>query len=246
MVTLKRPDGNLPEDFHLSRRGVATAIFAGYAVAAFSAEAEPIHHRRGRAGHRDRPAGDRRRQSYPRLRRPAQGGRPLPGGDRGQRGVRPARLHPRHLPALREARLRGDRARLLRPRRRSGAAVDGAVRPDPEDRRHGHRPAGDERCRRDAEVPGGAALRRRRRHIAITGFCWGGKVVWNACETFPDLKAGVAWYGQLAPVGTAPADPAHPRLWPIEHAADLQVSGARPLRRQGPAQPGRARDARRR
>ena len=31
MITLKRPDGNLPEDFHLSRRGVAGAIFAGYA-----------------------------------------------------------------------------------------------------------------------------------------------------------------------------------------------------------------------
>ncbi len=43
MITLKRPDGNLPEDFHLSRRGVAAAIFAGYAVAALSADAEPIH-----------------------------------------------------------------------------------------------------------------------------------------------------------------------------------------------------------
>src|SRR5215469_10493265 len=43
MITLKRPDGNLPDDFHLSRRGVAGAIFAGYAVAAFSADADPIH-----------------------------------------------------------------------------------------------------------------------------------------------------------------------------------------------------------
>ena len=92
-----------------------------------------------------------------------------------------------------------------------------------EDRRHGQRPAGDGRRRRDAEVPGGAALRRARASIAITGFCWGGKVVWHACETFPRLKAGVAWYGQMAPGGTAPADPAHPRLWPVEHAADLHV-----------------------
>ncbi len=48
-----------------------------------------------------------------------------------------------------------------------------------------------------------------RHKLAITGFCWGGKVVWNACETYPDLKAGVAWYGQMAPTGNAPPDPAH-------------------------------------
>ena len=37
------------------------------------------------------------------------------------------------------------------------------------------------------------------RKVAITGFCWGGKVVWNACETYPEFKAGVSWYGPLAP-----------------------------------------------
>jgi len=60
------------------------------------------------------------------------------------------------------------------------------------------------------------------RKLAITGFCWGGKVVWNACETYPQFKAGVAWYGQLAPAANSPpSDPAHPRLWPIEHVAEL-------------------------
>ena len=43
MLTLTRPDGNQPEDFHLSRRGLAGLIFGGYAAAALSAEAEPIH-----------------------------------------------------------------------------------------------------------------------------------------------------------------------------------------------------------
>jgi carboxymethylenebutenolidase len=61
------------------------------------------------------------------------------------------------------------------------------------------------------------------RKIGITGFCWGGKVVWNACETYPDFKAGVAWYGQLGPAPGAPVDPAHPRLWPVEHAAELKA-----------------------
>jgi len=61
------------------------------------------------------------------------------------------------------------------------------------------------------------------RKVAITGFCWGGKVVWNACETFGELKAGAALYGQMAPVGPQPpADPAHPHLWPIEHVAELK------------------------
>ncbi|WP_416908127.1 MAG: dienelactone hydrolase family protein [Polymorphobacter sp.] len=31
----------------------------------------------------------------------------------------------------------------------------------------------------------------------ITGFCWGGAVVWMAAAMVPGLKAGVAWYGRL-------------------------------------------------
>jgi len=34
--------------------------------------------------------------------------------------------------------------------------------------------------------------------LAITGFCWGGRVVWLYAEHSPTLKAGVAWYGPLA------------------------------------------------
>jgi carboxymethylenebutenolidase len=33
--------------------------------------------------------------------------------------------------------------------------------------------------------------------LAITGFCWGGRVVWLYAEHNPALKAGVAWYGPL-------------------------------------------------
>ena len=42
MLTLYHPDGNQPEDFHLSRRGLAALIFGGYAAAALSADADPI------------------------------------------------------------------------------------------------------------------------------------------------------------------------------------------------------------
>ncbi|WP_263971659.1 dienelactone hydrolase family protein [Leptolyngbya ohadii] len=33
--------------------------------------------------------------------------------------------------------------------------------------------------------------------LGITGFCWGGRVVWLYAAHNPQLKAGVAWYGRL-------------------------------------------------
>jgi carboxymethylenebutenolidase len=77
------------------------------------------------------------------------------------------------------------------------------------------------------------------RKIGITGFCWGGKVVWNACETYPDFRAGVSWYGPLAPAANAPPDPT--RIWPVQHAADLKCpvlglyGGKDPLAQSVPA-----------
>lgn len=34
--------------------------------------------------------------------------------------------------------------------------------------------------------------------LGITGFCWGGRIVWLYAAHNPRLKAGVAWYGRLA------------------------------------------------
>ena len=34
--------------------------------------------------------------------------------------------------------------------------------------------------------------------LAITGFCWGGRIVWLYSAHNPKLKAGAAWYGRLA------------------------------------------------
>ena len=43
----------------------------------------------------------------------------------------------------------------------------------------------------------------------ITGFCWGGRIVWLYAARQPDLSAGVAWYGRL--VGRdRPETPRHP------------------------------------
>jgi len=54
--------------------------------------------------------------------------------------------------------------------------------------------------------------------MGITGFCWGGRVVWLYAAQHPELKAGVAWYGRL--VGDpSPNNPAHP----VDVAGKLNV-----------------------
>jgi carboxymethylenebutenolidase len=45
--------------------------------------------------------------------------------------------------------------------------------------------------------------------LAVTGFCWGGRVTWLYAAHNPAVKAGVAWYGRV--VGAAsPLNPRHP------------------------------------
>lgn len=45
--------------------------------------------------------------------------------------------------------------------------------------------------------------------LAITGFCWGGRVVWMYAAHSDRLKAGVAWYGRLStpPNDMSPTNP---------------------------------------
>lgn len=45
--------------------------------------------------------------------------------------------------------------------------------------------------------------------LGITGFCWGGRVVWLYAAHNPRLKAGVAWYGRLGGAASTltPAQP---------------------------------------
>jgi carboxymethylenebutenolidase len=54
--------------------------------------------------------------------------------------------------------------------------------------------------------------------LAITGFCWGGRIVWLYTAHNPNLKAGIAWYGRL--VGQA--DDLHPKH-PIDLASALKA-----------------------
>lgn len=56
--------------------------------------------------------------------------------------------------------------------------------------------------------------------LGVTGFCWGGRIVWLYAAHNKDLKAGVAWYGRL--VGDK--DELHPK-----HPTDLVESLKAPV-----------------
>lgn len=51
--------------------------------------------------------------------------------------------------------------------------------------------------------------------LAVTGYCWGGRIVWLYSAHNKDLKAGVAWYGRLV----ADKDDLHPK-----HPVDVVIS----------------------
>ncbi|NOT53566.1 MAG: dienelactone hydrolase family protein [Deltaproteobacteria bacterium] len=56
------------------------------------------------------------------------------------------------------------------------------------------------------------------KRLGITGFCWGGRVVWLYAAHSPTLKAGIAWYGRLVDQ-TSDLKPQHP----IDLAATLKA-----------------------
>ncbi|WP_251960330.1 dienelactone hydrolase family protein [Nostoc commune] len=54
--------------------------------------------------------------------------------------------------------------------------------------------------------------------LAITGFCWGGRITWLYAAHNPQVKAGVAWYGRL--VGEA--NELQPK-YPVDIASSLKA-----------------------
>lgn len=54
--------------------------------------------------------------------------------------------------------------------------------------------------------------------LAITGFCWGGRIVWLYSAHNPNLKAGVAWYGRLV----GPVEELHPQH-PTDIVAEIKA-----------------------
>ena len=219
MVMLTRPEGSSPEDFHLSRRGVAGLFFAGYAAAAFSAEAEPIH--TDETGLITEtvmlPAADRPIPAY--LARPSAKGR--------------------FPTVLVVSEIFGIHEYIRDVCRRLAKLGYVAIAPAFFIRAGDPAPLGMDQMaeiRRivnaasDEQVMGDIAATLKflqaqpyvdYSRLAVTGFCWGGGVTWLACERFGEFKAGAAWYGRLAPAPDAKPDPA--RLWPAQLAATLKA-----------------------
>jgi carboxymethylenebutenolidase len=74
----------------------------------------------------------------------------------------------------------------------------------------------------DAAVAYAAKAGGNTKRLAITGFCWGGRVTWLYAAHNPKLKAGVAWYGRLLNSSGAPAPTLRPEN-PIDVVAELKA-----------------------
>jgi carboxymethylenebutenolidase len=46
--------------------------------------------------------------------------------------------------------------------------------------------------------------------LAVTGFCWGGRITWLYAAHNQNVKAGGAWYGRLVGQPQPPINPKHP------------------------------------
>ena len=215
MTVLTRPDGTLPEDLHLSRRSVAAFIAAGYAAAAISADAAPVTTPAdglvietvtmagGLPGYVARPAG---------------------------KGRHPAVIVVNEVFGVHE--WIKDVCRRLAKAGYVAVAPAFFFRADPGNTLATLKEfppimkivatAGNEQVMGDVAATlewlgkqGFVAPKR----TAITGFCWGGTVVWMAAARFDGLKAGAAWYGRIK----GPPTSTEARQWPIDIVATLKA-----------------------
>jgi len=192
MVTLTRAFGNWAGDLDISRRSLALALAGGYAVAAFSADAEPI-----------KTSGDNLIQSQV----------AIPAGDRDIPAFVARPLTGRHAVIFVYSEVFGVHEWVKDVCRRLARLGYAAVAPD-FFVRHGDpskltemdeirkivAQASDAQVTSDTratlawlKAQPWADLSR----LGVTGFCWGGGKVWLAAERFAQFKAGVAWYGPL-------------------------------------------------
>ncbi|MGZ3377209.1 MAG: dienelactone hydrolase family protein [Phenylobacterium sp.] len=207
-----RADGNWVAEPELTRRTIALALAGGYAVAAYSADAEPITtDTEGLVAETvEIQAADRKIPGY--LARPAGKGK--------------------HPVVFVNSEIFGVHEWVKDICRRLAKAGYVALAPDLFVR------AGDPSKTTDFKVimdivkatPGdqvtsdtAASLKflaarpfADTKRMGVTGFCWGGGATWLCCERFPEFKAGVAWYGPLK-AG------AYPRTPPIDLVADLKA-----------------------
>jgi carboxymethylenebutenolidase len=198
MLNLTRAEGSEPEDFHISRRAVAGLFFTGYAVAAFSADAAPI------------TTSDEGLVIETAM-IPNGAPNPLPAYVARPKG---SGRHPTIVVINEVFGIHDYIKDICRRLARLGYV---AVAPDFFYRSGANLPAMSDlqqiiavvRQASDAQVDGDVAATTawlktqkftKADKIGITGFCWGGGVVWRSAMVNPDFKAGVAFYGPLKPL----------------------------------------------
>ena len=74
----------------------------------------------------------------------------------------------------------------------------------------------------DATVAWAAKNSGNTKKLSITGFCWGGRIVWLYAAHNKNVDAGAAWYGRVVPTPNSPVNVAQPKT-PIDYAKDLRV-----------------------
>ena len=74
----------------------------------------------------------------------------------------------------------------------------------------------------DSTVAWAAKNRGNTKKLSITGFCWGGRIVWLYAAHNRQVKAGAAWYGRLVPTPNSPVNDLQPTT-PIDHVKELKV-----------------------
>lgn len=198
MLTLTRPEGTESEDLHLTRRAAVSMFFAGYALAAVAADAAPI----------TTPADG---LVIDEVLIPNGAASPLPAYV-----ARPSGKG-RHAAVIVVNEIFGVHAYIKDVCRRLAREGYVAIAP-----RFFYRSGVDLPALTDfkqimpivaqASVPQvdgdvratTAWLKKQAfakpNAIGVTGFCWGGAVAWRAAMIDPDVKAAVAWYGQLKPL----------------------------------------------
>jgi carboxymethylenebutenolidase len=219
--TLTRPEGSRPDDFNLSRRGIAGLMFSGYAAYALSAEAEPIHT-------------DDVGLVTDNLVLPGDAGLPAYVARPAGRGRYPAIIVVSEVFGVHDY-IRDVCRRFAKlgyvaiapafffradPQNTLATTTDFAVIQKIVATAHNDQVMGDVGTTLDWLQNQPFVDRKR---LAITGFCWGGAVVWMAVDKYPTLKAGVAWYGRLAPPAPGQFMSDDHRRWPLQLAGELHT-----------------------
>ncbi|WP_420139448.1 dienelactone hydrolase family protein [Sphingomonas sp.] len=195
MDNLTRPEGTEPEDLHIGRRAAVTMFFAGYAVAALAADAKPI---------RTPDTGLTIEEALI----PNGAPNPLPAYVARPKGSA------RHATIIVVNEIFGIHDYIKDICRRLAKLGYVAVAPDFFYRSGVNlaaisdfkqimpivAQASDEQV--DGDVRATTAWIKQQSFakagaIGITGFCWGGSVVWRSAMVNPDIRAGVAWYGRV-------------------------------------------------